>query len=193
MTAQTKSAILLSNGDFFDFLDPSNHTFDIESIATALSNLCRYTGHVKNFYSVAEHCYIVSLLVPEQYALEGLMHDASEAYCGDVASPLKALVPEYKKIELGVQEAIAKFYNLRYPFPKCIHEADKIAYVTERQSVSDTGQDNMWHTGFRPEHITIVGHPPEVARKLFINRFRSLTSDRAASIREKAEAGAKAA
>lgn len=193
MTNQTKTSILLHNGDFFDFQDPFNHEFDIESIATALSNLCRYTGHVTRFYSVAEHCYLVSLLVPEQFALEGLMHDASEAFCGDVSSPLKQLLPDYKYIEENVQEAIARYYNLQYPFPPCIKEADKIAYVTERKTVGDTGIDALWHTNVKPDKIKVVGYTPATARKLFINRFRSLYNDRNAVLRSKAEAGTEAA
>src|SRR4051812_16341267 len=98
MTPQTKSAILLHNGDFFDFKDPRNHNYDIKAIAHALSNLCRYTGHSKRFYSVAEHCVLVSRLVDPRFAFEGLMHDASEAFCGDVASPLKKLLPGYARI-----------------------------------------------------------------------------------------------
>jgi hypothetical protein len=192
-TKQTKSAILLVNGDFFDFKDPYNHSFDIEAIATALSNLCRYTGHVNKFYSVAEHCVLVSYLVPEQFALEGLMHDASEAYCGDVASPLKKLIPEYSVIEDKVQEAIAKYFYLRFPWPNCVHEADKIAYVTERQSISNVGKDELWFTDLIPERINIVGHTPKVARNLFINRYRTLISARNESVRQEATEGAEAA
>jgi uncharacterized protein len=177
MTPQTKSAILLYNGDFFDFKDPRNHEFDIKTIAHALSNLCRYTGHSRRFYSVAEHCVIVSRLVPEKYALEGLLHDASEAYCGDVASPLKALLPGYKEIEEGVQEAIATFYGLTYPFPPEVKEADVLAYVTERQTISNTGVDAMWFTDVKPAELDIKGLRPNQARDLFLDRYEELTKN----------------
>lgn len=193
MTEQTKSAILLYNGDFFDFLDPFNHEYDIETIAHALSNLCRYTGHTKHFYSVAEHCVLVSYLIPEQFALEGLMHDASEAYCGDVASPLKKLIPEYSKIEDRVQEAIFKYFDLRYPFPNCVKDADVLAYVTERESISNTGKDKIWFTDVIPEKIKVVGHSPDKARRLFLDRFKVLNNARNAVVRQEATAGAEAA
>jgi uncharacterized protein len=176
MTAQTKSAILLVNGDFFDFKNPRDHEFDIKSIAHALSNLCRYTGHTKRFYSVAEHCVLVSRLVKPEFAFEGLMHDASEAYCGDVASPLKKLLPGYEKIEEGVQDALATYYGLRYPFPPEVKEADVLAYVTERQSISKTGKDAIWFTDVQPAEIEIKGLAPRSAYELFMNRYEELTS-----------------
>jgi 5'-deoxynucleotidase YfbR-like HD superfamily hydrolase len=193
MTLQTKSAILLYNGDFFDFKDPYNHEYDIETIAHALSNLCRYTGHTKLFYSVAEHCVLVSYLTPEPFALEGLMHDASEAYCGDVASPLKKLLSEYNDIEEGVQKALFKYFNLRYPMPACVHEADKIAYVTERQSISNTGKDELWFTDLVPEKIKVIGHSPEKARKLFMDRFEVLNNARNEVVRAETKTRAAAA
>lgn len=177
MTKQTKTSILLVNGDFFDFKNPRAHDYDIKSIAHALSNLCRYTGHTKRFYSVAEHSVLVSRLVPEKYAFEGLMHDASEAYCGDVASPLKRLIPKYKEIEEGVQEAIAMYYGLVYPFPKEVHEADVLAYVTERQSISNTGTDGIWFTDVEPANLTVKGLAPSSAYKLFMERYEELTAN----------------
>lgn len=176
MTTQTKSAILLVNGDFFDFKNPRDHEFDIKAIAHALSNLCRYTGHSKRFYSVAEHCVLVSRLVKPEFAFEGLMHDASEAYCGDVASPLKKLLPGYEKIENGVQEAIATYFDLKYPWPEDVHLADKRLYVTERQSISNTGKDALWFTDLEPADIEVKGLAPRSAYELFMNRYEELTS-----------------
>lgn len=177
MTKQTKSSILLVNGDFFDFKDPRNHNYDIRAIAHALSNLCRYTGHSKRFYSVAEHSVIVSRLVEPKYALEGLMHDASEAYCGDVASPLKRLLPGYSKIEEGVQEAIAMYFGLQWPFPKEVHDADKLCYVTERETISNTGKDALWFTDIKPVDFPIKGLSPKQAYNAFIERYEELTAN----------------
>lgn len=121
MTEQTKSSISTVSGRFFDILKPEDYEFDIDEIATALSNICRYTGHVNKFYSVAEHSVLVSRLVPSRLALAGLLHDASEAFVGDVSSPLKRLLPDYKRIEERVQEAIADQFGLPYPFPQEVH------------------------------------------------------------------------
>src|SRR5262249_40410739 len=70
-------------------LQPTTAMLRIEDIAQGLAHECRFNGHVREFYSVAEHCVRVSWLVPQAFALEGLLHDASEAYLKDVPSPLK--------------------------------------------------------------------------------------------------------
>src|ERR1019366_6268112 len=84
----TKSAIRTYTGILFDFEEPEASPIRIEDIAHALSLLCRFAGHCKEFYSVAEHSVRVSYACPEEHALWGLMHDASEAYCVDVPRPL---------------------------------------------------------------------------------------------------------
>ena len=178
MTEQTKSSITTLSGKFFDILKPEEYDFDIEEIASALSNICRYTGHVNTFYSVAEHSVLVSRIVPERLALAGLLHDASEAYLGDVSSPLKALLPEYKAIERRVQSAIADAFGLGDSLDHpAIHEADKRMYWQERQSVADNGiRDKLWHQDLRATRKEeAIGMSPLMARRMFIKRYRSLT------------------
>lgn len=175
---QTPSCITTLSGKFFDILKPEEYDYDIEEIATALSNLCRYTGHVNTFYSVAEHSVLVSRIVPERLALAGLLHDASEAYLGDVSSPLKKLLPEYKAIEERVQRAIATSFklgdDLSHP---AVHEADKRMYWQERQSVANNGvRDNLWHQDLRATRKEqATGMSPHMARRMFIKRYRELT------------------
>ena len=82
----TSSAIQTNKGEFFDFLKPSEYTPTIFEVGYALSNLCRFTGHVEEFYSVAQHSVLVSLIVPQHLAYEGLMHDCAEAFVGDVSA-----------------------------------------------------------------------------------------------------------
>lgn len=179
MTQQTESCITTASGKFFDILKPEEYDFDIEEIATALSNLCRYTGHVNRFYSVAEHSVLVSRIVPDKLALAGLLHDASEAYLGDVSSPLKKLLPEYRAIEERVHNAIATKFglgdDLSHP---SVHEADKRMYWQERQSVADNGiRDKLWHQDLRATRkVEAMGMSPMMARRMFIKRYRELTS-----------------
>lgn len=143
---QTKSSISTVSGRFYDLLAPEKYEYDIEEIAHSLSNLCRYTGHSNVFYSVAEHSVLVSRLVPERLALCGLLHDASEAFCGDVSSPLKKLLPEYQAIEDGVQKAIADYFGLEYPsrrkftklIKECIGRNDRMLQITVLEIPSGT-------------------------------------------------------
>lgn len=177
MTEQTESCITTMSGKFFDILKPEEHNFEIEEIATALSNLCRYTGHVNTFYSVAEHSVLVSRIVPERYALAGLLHDASEAYLGDVSSPLKKLLPEYKAIENRVQQAIATSFGLGDDLNhSSVHEADKRMYWQERQSVADNGvRDKLWHQDLRATRkVEAMGMSPMMARRMFMKRYKEI-------------------
>ncbi|MDO4254358.1 MAG: hypothetical protein Q4C81_04310 [Kocuria sp.] len=80
-------------------LDSRPEDVDVVDVAHALSMQCRYNGHVRLFMSVAEHCVLVSRLVPSEHALWGLLHDATEAYVGDMVRPLKLHMPEYRAVE----------------------------------------------------------------------------------------------
>lgn len=109
--------IELVNGQRFSLAEPDPASITPEVIAHALSHLCRFTGHVSHFYSVAQHCVMVSRLVPEQYAMAGLLHDASEAFIGDISSPLKWLLNAQGlgvvyEVEARIHHAIAKRFGL---------------------------------------------------------------------------------
>lgn len=94
------SWILTSTGKVFEYLHTTEDQIDINDIAFGLSRESRFAGQTSHFYSVAQHSLAVARAVPLDYALEGLLHDAAEAYCKDLPSPLKALLPGYKEIEL---------------------------------------------------------------------------------------------
>lgn len=96
----------------------------IEDIAHALSMICRYSGHVNRFYSVAEHSINVAALVPQHLKAQALLHDASEAYLGDVSAPLKELLPQYVMIEKRVQKIILNKFGLPIDIDKAVLKAD---------------------------------------------------------------------
>ena len=187
---QTKSCISVYDGEYFDFLEPDRSVYTINTIAHALSNLCRYTGHVNRFYSVAEHSVLVSLAVPKKFALEALFHDASEAFLGDVSSPLKKLLPEYKVIEERVMASIATRFNLS-PWKLHslqVHQADKRMYHAERQYIAP-GKDSLWHTELAAvRKVRPIGVSPEVAKQLFLDRYKELTNERNEQVREQGQA-----
>lgn len=118
------------SGITFDFLNPTPDMISMADIAHALSNICRFGGQAHEFYSVAQHSILVSDL-SHKYALEGLLHDASEAYLGDVVRPLKRLLPEYQKIEKGVTKAIEAKYELRFEAYEFVKVADTAALAIE--------------------------------------------------------------
>lgn len=103
----TDTRIMLASGALFDILDPEGSDFTLGDVAHGLGRVCRFAGQTNRFYSVAEHCFHVARLVPVEHARAALLHDASEAFIGDVTRPLKALLPDYRAIEARVEEAIA--------------------------------------------------------------------------------------
>lgn len=111
--------------------------FDIEEIAHSLSLQCRFTGHIKDFYSVAEHSILVAGLSKEFGAdpFEGLLHDAHEAYWSDIASPWKAVLPDYKKIEKNLEGEMRKQFGLPKTISELVKKADWVALFIEARTL----------------------------------------------------------
>src|ERR1051325_11429351 len=105
------------SGRRFYPLSPRSDELDPADIAHALSLLCRYGGHVERFYSVAEHCVLMSEWVDPANALAALLHDATEAYVVDVPRPLKRQLAGYREIEAAVWLAIATRFGLELALP----------------------------------------------------------------------------
>ncbi len=176
----SSATIQTISGRYFFFENPETHYFGIEEIAHALSQVCRYNGHTKAFYSVAQHSVLVSYVVPAPLALIGLMHDASEAYLGDVTKPLKRLLPEYQVIEEKVEAAIAKQYGLPHPMPPEVRFADLVLLMTEKRDLMPVGMGTTdtenWPQGIAPLPAVIWPMGPEQAREYFLRRFHELVS-----------------
>lgn len=119
-------------GKAFRPLDPRAEDVDLIDIAHALAMTCRYSGHTKRFYSVAEHSVLVSQMVPPEHAREALMHDAGEAYLPDIPRPIKRFLTGYKQREERLDRAIAEHFGLRYPWHESIHVADTIILADEK-------------------------------------------------------------
>lgn len=144
---------------------------DIVDIAHALSNVCRYNGHLNHFYSVAQHSLIVSELVPQEYALEGLLHDACEAYIPDMPSPLKGLLPDFVALQDEIMAHVFKHFNLKYPLPGEVEYIDKNIRGAEMFWLSN------WNEAFLARlDYKVVPMSPTIAEHQFLNRFAELTS-----------------
>lgn len=166
--------ILTAAGRYFDFEHPERCEFGIEEIAHALSHICRFTGHTKQFYSVAQHSVLVSYLVPPEDALAGLLHDAAEAFIGDVAKPLKQLLPDYQGIEARVERAVLFRFGLPAPLPVTVKHADLQALQLELGALMPKTARNNSVRVLLPGWISIVPMDSWAARTAFLNRYKDL-------------------
>lgn len=118
---------------------------DTTDIAHSLSMQCRFNGHTRHFYSVAQHCYLVADLVPAEHQLAALLHDATEAYVGDLVRPLKQGMREfyecqnleslYDAVERRVWIAICQRFDLGLVLPDSVKHADLVALATEKRDL----------------------------------------------------------
>lgn len=168
--------ILLSSGEYFDFLAPEQSVFTIEDIARGLSNICRFAGHCRQFYSVAQHSVYVSQIVPPEHAFPALMHDAVEFVVGDVSKPLKDLLPEYRSIEKRIETVVLSRFGIETPLHPSIKEADVVMLATEQRQLMRNRDDWDYTRGRQPLDMFIPYMAPDKARGFFLRRFRELAA-----------------
>ena len=160
--------------------NPNWKDFDIKNIANSLSRLCRFGGDLRDgieIYSVAQHSVLVSQQVEKKFALCGLLHDASEAICVDLPSPIKARFPAYKEMESIFYLAIAKRFDIQNPEPIEVKEADIRMLLTEKRDLLPlTLEQWEYEKNFKPyEHFKIDDcWLPSRASKEFLKRFYEL-------------------
>lgn len=168
--------ILLHSGEYFDFENVEAASFNIVDIAHALSNICRYTGHCKSFYSVAQHSVLVSLVVPKEDALAGLLHDAAEAFVSDMAKPLKMIMPEYQAMEQKIESALFRKFGLPETLPDSVMKADRILLRTEQRDLMNA-DNHIWKytEGEKPLEAVITPMLPSHAKRDFLMRYEEIT------------------
>lgn len=141
------------SGIYINVFDPDPDDIEIEDIAHALANQCRFAGQCKRHYSVATHCMYISTLLPNELKFEGLMHDASEAYLVDMPSPIKAGLPQYKEIEHNLMTMIAKKFNFSWPVHELVHKADRRGLEFEWEN--NVINDNMKNFTMTPKYAKL--------------------------------------
>ncbi|AGO47839.1 putative hydrolase [Cellulophaga phage phi46:1] len=119
MTQEQKNELLYKpncirtrSGKHLNLLDPQPEQIDISDIAYGLSNIPRFAGQPMTVRTVAQHVISCAANVEEGFELEALLHDATEAYIGDMPSPLKKLCPDYKIVEKRLHSVIAKKFGI---------------------------------------------------------------------------------
>lgn len=176
---------------------PEDADFRMSDIAWALGRTLRYNGHIRQDYTVAHHSIILSYFVPRKYRLEALLHDAAEAYVGDVISPVKELVPEFARLEDVIAGHIMQKFgdawcatrvadSGRYIKSKVVASADHKIYqhecfmLGERPGLFNKAMHEAWEQAAEVHADTWPA--PQHA---FIERFIALTSASPEEIRKR--------
>lgn len=157
-------------------MDPHPNDVDPLDIAHALALLCRYNGHVTRFYSVAEHCVLMSQTFTDPaLALWALLHDATEAYVGDMIRPLKRSMPDYRAAEDRVMRAIAARFGIADSMPAEVKDADNRILLTERDVLMRPSGHAWGIDSPDPLPVEIRVWPPTVAEREYADRLAELT------------------
>lgn len=165
-------------GRLFDPVTPDPKSIVIEDIAHALSNICRFTGHSKWHYSVAQHCVLVSLYVPIGLELTGLLHDASEAYLTDISHPVKhsRFMDGYRELEARVERALAERFDLVWPWAKEVKQIDLEVFSAEAKILMNPELLAQWILPKDLPGLYIERLSPNEAEGLFLDRYTELCS-----------------
>lgn len=161
-------------------LDPRSREIEIADIAHGLAMTCRYGGHARRFYSVAEHAVLVSQFVPPEYARHGLLHDSAEAYVGDMVRPLKHQ-PEmdpFRLAEARIEVEVSRRFGLRWT-PEALEAVKRVDDRILVDEIRVLMKRPKLYTGGALRYkrrlgAQVLGLPPDAAEQVFIARFRQL-------------------
>lgn len=181
MTAREDAWIQTYTGKVFKPFAPEPSMVCIEDIAHALAHICRFGGHCRFFWSVASHSVCVSRSVRPELAVYGLLHDAAEAYVGDIVSPIKRELADFADIEARAQDCILEALGLPPPLERHhdeIRSADLGQLAVER-AVLHHAKPQEWEelAAVRPDfaHTAWIERvSPSVGELVFLHRWAEL-------------------
>lgn len=172
-----------TSGRPFFASDPRPEDISLDDIAAHLARICRYGGALRadvEHYSVAQHSVLVSFAVPAEHALEALLHDAAEAYIGDMIAPLKhdPCMQGYREVEDRVDRVIRQKWGLPATMTPAVKRADLEAAVTEKRDLLTPSDDVDWGPNLpAPWPRAIVPLRPKHARTQFLARYMQITGE----------------
>lgn len=178
MTIQLEEGIALLSGSLFDYNNPEGSDVQIEDIAVALSNVCRFAGHLHYFYPVAQHSVNASRIVAPEFAFDALMHDTAEAFTNDIPTPLKWAVPAFKELEIRIETAMAKKFGFNFPLPPEIKVADLQMLRIEKENIKRDNSHWVMLEGIEIDDaiklVDLSPWTPEEAYTNFMIRYHEL-------------------
>lgn len=165
---EEKALKTLRSGKTVDLFGLEPNDVELADIGASLAKQCRYDGHCIGYYSVAEHSVLVSRMVPDHLSAYGLMHDAAEAYIGDMCGTLKHYMYEYIALENYIHGVIMDAFGMKHEIPDEVHEADKRALRIEMEALFHPVMPN------KAVRKMIRGYSPYDAERIFYERAREL-------------------
>jgi len=169
------------SGNRFYPREPRIDRVAIDDIAHGLAYQCRFNGQTREFYSVAQHSLIVAQQVPPHLRLAALLHDAAEAYLGDMVKPLKVLLPEFSQLEERVQDIIATAFGIDFSDYGPIKRADLVALATEKRDLMPHSVESWAYLdGIAPLSERIVLMSPGEAKVAYLDAYARLSAQRQA-------------
>lgn len=176
--------ILLGSGNYYDYENPEQSVLTIEDVAYGLGFTCRFRGQTveratgrRVFYSVADHCELMSRIVPPRLAFDALMHEVGETVVGDTPGPLKAICPDIRMIEKRCEASGLQLFGSRMSDKAEIKRFDLIMLATERRDLTPwRGEQWEWLdiAGIKPIDQIIRPRSPEDSAEAFLRRYREL-------------------
>lgn len=158
-------------GVIFNLLDIRPEMVKLIDIAHALARINRFLGHTPYPYSVAQHSVLMSRQVEPELAFEALLHDAHEAYVGDMPSPMKKVCLDYCDLEDAVEAVVREKFGLPGEPHPGVKEADRRMLVTEQRQLCYYPPREHWGVYAEPYDIGIVRWTPEQAETRFLESF----------------------
>ena len=165
-------------GKKFDVLDPQPDMICIEDIAHAGSQMNRFTGHCRFPYPVTQHSRIGSYIIAPEFALDFLLHDASESYIGDMNRPMKHFSiagDEYRKVEARIQGVICDVFGISRVEPAEVKRIDNMMlYAEKAQLMFGVTWGHKWSETQEAADVKIVETSFYDNKKMFLERFYQL-------------------
>lgn len=168
----------LLSGAQFNYNKPEESDVTLDDLASALSNICRFSGHLPAFYSVAQHLVNTSRIVRPEFAFDALMHDTAEAFTNDLPTPLKWALPIFKELEVKIESAMAQKFGFNYPYPPEVKTADTEMLLLEKKYVKLDDREWPAYAGIKFEHqrdlVDLKPWQPCRAKREFLERYEEL-------------------
>jgi hypothetical protein len=179
MEGQKSSVIETYSGAMFDYDDPDASQINIQDVALALANICRFAGQISRFYSVAQHCVNASRIAPAECSFDALMHDAAESLTGDWPTPLKDAVPSFRDLEYRIEAALAHRFQFQFPLPPAVKVVDLQMLKLEKDSLKPNSP-HTWKilegvkTDGLSDLVDLSPWTPEFAQQEFLRTYEEL-------------------